>query len=136
MRRPIAGTLALLVLLGGCGGGDDTTSTESAGSDALASARVEEARACLAKAGFEVVGGVSDPVADNAPDAELVLSVGNDQVFVAFYRDSETAAEGEERVRETIGSTGLIDREGSVTVIWGTKPDAGDRVAVAGCAFA
>jgi hypothetical protein len=136
MRRPIAGTLALLVLLAGCGGDDSTSTDTTVESGVLASAKVEKARACLQEQGFQIAGGVSDPVNEDSPDAELIVNVGQDQVFVAYYRDSEAAAGAESRVRANIGPEGFVEREGAVTVIWGTKPDAADREAVARCAFA
>lgn len=133
MRPLLAAGIAVL-LLGGCGGGDDSTAIES---PELGSSEAEEARACLRDAGFDVLGGRSSPTDRDAPDVELTMSVDGNQVFVAFYRDDREAAGREPAVRQNAADFGgLVERQGSVTIVWAEPPASDSRETVKACAFA
>ncbi len=135
MRHPIAAALALTVLvLGGCGGDDETSTSTTADPNAVPG--VGEARACLSEAGFEVEGAVSSPVDENSPEAEVIFTDGTHQGFVAFYSDSEAAEGAEATIRTNIEiSNGVVERQGAVTVYWTTPPGRESGEAAAECAF-
>jgi hypothetical protein len=101
----------------------------------LGSPAAEEARGCLEAAGFDVLGGRSDPTDRDAPDVELTFAADGDQVFIAFYRDSEEAAQAEPAIRSDARSDWLVERRESVTIVWTGSPDPDSRATVEGCAF-
>jgi hypothetical protein len=122
-----------VLLLGGCGGGDEAPAVESPD---LGSADAEAARSCLREAGLEVLGGRSSPTDRDAPDVELITSVNGNQVFVAFYRDNHEAARREGEVRKNAADFGgAVRRQGSVTIVWAKPPTADSKETVEACAF-
>jgi len=134
MRAITAVGIAFL-LLAGCGGGDEES--QAVESPDLASPRAERIRACLTDAGMDVLGGRSSPSDRDAPDVELITSIGGSQLFIAIYRTSAEAAKREVEIQTNSDRFGgQVDREGSVTVVWASPPAAGSGETIEQCAFA
>jgi hypothetical protein len=135
LRRQAVAVLAILVA--GCGGGSATTNSVT--QPPLGMKRATDARACLTRAGFHVLGGPRPPHNLNAPDVELIVNERPaGPTFLAFYRRVDRARRLEPMIQRRAARIhgASVERHGTVTIFWSTKPAPDTRAQIERCAFA
>jgi len=92
---------------------------------------------CLSRRGIRASGGpyfAGNP--RKTPIGELVASNRGTAAFIAFYIDAATARRAEPAVLENVRrGGGAVERRGSVTVAWTSRPSRRLRAPIDGCAF-
>jgi len=100
-------------------------------------ARLDQARSCLTARGRRALGGAilpPIPPGSTQPDGELVIS-STHPAFIAFYTDAARAMRLEPGIRrDALRTHALVERRGTVTVVWTRAPAGEERGAVWTCA--
>lgn len=139
-RWPVV--LVAMLLLAGCGGGDDAARPASTASTTPQLTRTapqatprDRISSCLTGLGYRLTGGATGSSDTDTADYQIVFEGPRGGGYIGFYKSATRAARVVKQLRQnaTRFSGAAAERHGAVNIVWVDLPARAARASVRSC---